>query len=734
LRVILVETNAQSAQVLARFFEEREDEVWHAWKLEEASALLDLIQPDLMLLDLHFPGDEWLNLLRKAHQDYPKLKIIITSKQINLQREILAKQYGGRVFVRAPFTQQWLEQAMVSLEDESSDGDAAESIRPPFLPIRIPVQLKLTLPFFALVVLILAAGIYIERGAARYVFQQQFEGQLSQEGRETAAWMVQQEQGMLSVQRLIANTQEIPLAISSNDVGALQNLAAPLATNFKLDALEILNLQGVSLFSMHLLQNRNVGDYSYSHGETYFQKVDFVQKSLKGFLDRQGDKFDGLIEAPWGTYYYIAGPVYDMGGQIVGNVLVGTSLQEFARDIQANFSGDVVFYDINGAPLITTYSGLKPLALEQSVVTQLAAASAPDTLTHEIKINGNDNVEVLIPWKTRGNEEVGLIGISKPMVYNVALGRDIQFQILLWILFAVSLVLFISLYLARLLTKPLKTLTKLSEQVSEGNLDVKMEPQGEDEFAVVAHSFNAMVVGLQESFLFKDFLDRRVSPELRRQLRRTLETGGVGLQGREAVVTVLTADIRGFSTFAEQASPVRVFDVLNEYFERLAPVIADYGGVVNRFDGDSLLAYFGILPRWMNAREGADKACQAALEMLEILEDFGNSNRQDGRPMIAGIGMHTGNVVAGGLGAMGKLHYTVVGDTVNTAKRIEVLSRDLFSTSGILISQDTFDALEMDQFKYSTEPFGIYPLKRRSEGLKVYRLLSYREPNPGGMR
>ena len=170
---------------------------------------------------------------------------------------------------------------------------------------------------------------------------------------------------------------------------------------------------------------------------------------------------------------------------------------------------------------------------------------------------------------------------------------------------------------------------------------------------------------------------------------------------------------------------------MNDYLARLVPMVTDYGGVVNHFDGDSLLAYFGILPFQMMPQESADSACRAAIEMLRLLEDFGKTNPLDGRPMIAGIAVHTGAVIAGGLGAQGKLQYTVVGDTVNTAKRLEVFSRDLFDTSGIIISQDTVDALELDQVNYTIEPLGSFPLKKRVDMVKVYRLLSYRDPKGG---
>ena len=160
--------------------------------------------------------------------------------------------------------------------------------------------------------------------------------------------------------------------------------------------------------------------------------------------------------------------------------------------------------------------------------------------------------------------------------------------------------------LAGLITRPLLRLVSASAEVAQGNLEVKVDASGDDELAVLAKSFNYMVAGLQEGSIYRDLLGRTVSPEVREQLRQTFTSGNLRLEGQEAVATVLMTDIRGFTTLSEKVDPATVFQWLNEYFGQLVPIITNYGGVVNKFDGDAMLAFFGTLPRLLSPKQSAD--------------------------------------------------------------------------------------------------------------------------------
>jgi adenylate cyclase len=171
---------------------------------------------------------------------------------------------------------------------------------------------------------------------------------------------------------------------------------------------------------------------------------------------------------------------------------------------------------------------------------------------------------------------------------------------------------------------------------------------------------------------------------------------------------------------------------LNEYFSQLVPVVAAHGGVVNKFDGDAMLAFFGILPRPLSPKQSAIAACQTALEMLEIIDRLNVLRAQRGEPqMITGIGVNTGVVIAGGLGTNDRMHYTIIGDTVNTTQRIEALTRGLMDCSGALVSQLTVNALGGSQGRFRLLPHGDHAVKGKSEPISVYQLLAAEEERGG---
>jgi adenylate cyclase len=164
---------------------------------------------------------------------------------------------------------------------------------------------------------------------------------------------------------------------------------------------------------------------------------------------------------------------------------------------------------------------------------------------------------------------------------------------------------------------------------------------------------------------------------------------------------------------------------LNEYFGRLVPIITAHGGVVNKFDGDALLAFFGILPKQLAPKESALAACRAALEMLTAIDDLNRLRVERGElPLVTGIGINTGLVIAGGLGASDRLHYTIIGDSVNTAQRLETLTRQLITGSGSLLGEATYQALGETTINFRMESMGAHAVKGKTDRVAVYRLLT----------
>jgi len=285
------------------------------------------------------------------------------------------------------------------------------------------------------------------------------------------------------------------------------------------------------------------------------------------------------------------------------------------------------------------------------------------------------------------------------------------------------LIIFLGIFLANRITRPLLQVVRASTEVADGNLDVQVQSTGNDEVAVLAHSFNKMVSGLREGSLYRDLLGRTVSPEVREELRRSFASGDLRLEGQDTVATVLVSDIRGFTRLSETEDPTTILNWLNDYFGELIPIITAYGGVISKLEGDTLLAFFGILPRLLPPQESADQSCQAALAILDAAKNLNERRVGHGEPpLTTGISINTGPVTAGGLGSADRLHYTIIGDTVNTTELLEGVTHQFGEESSAVISQHTLFALRDRRHGFELESLGVQNIRGKEEQLLVYRL------------
>ena len=729
LRVLLVQSDVRAAQPLERFFKDRGDEIWIVDDIAQGMSMLTQWQPEVLLLDLHFEGNEWLGLLRQARQQTAPIKIILTNKYPDLQRELMAGEYGATVFLRQPYTQRWIEAAFqrVTAGDESQPVTKRKAQLP---QVRFPVRFKITAPYLILALVFALASAFVITQVILESVQDRYLNQLIETGRQVSDWMVREEDRLLGTERLIANSQGLAQSIVDQDAEAVRTLAFPLGVNAGEEAVEIVDLQGITLLSMHHVLNSGTGDYDFSKGDPIFGQQPFVRTILLGQTDTVGDKFAGLVQASWGNVFYVAGPVHDAGGQVVGAVLVGKFLPTLARESGRDNLTDVSFYDFNGQELASSFLGSAIPAISQTQILQILRDQATASLTRTLPLSAADYAEILGPWQARNKENIGLVGAALPQEYLVRTSSGVQLQVFVLVAAAIVLVVMVGLFLANLITRPLARLVAASSEVAQGNLEIKVDSSGNDEMAVLAHSFNYMVAGLQEGSVYRDLLGRTVSPEVRDQLRQTFTSGNLRLEGQEAVATVLMTDIRGFTTLSERSDPSTVLTWLNEYFGRLVPIIQAHGGVVNKFDGDAMLAFFGILPRRQSPKNGARAACLAAMEMLAVINQLNQERIERGDPpFVTGIGINTGVVIAGGLGTSDRLHYTIIGDTVNTTQRLESLTRQLFSGNGVVIGHSTYLALAEFTGDFNLEPAGMHAIKGKSEQILIYRMkLAETEP------
>ena len=190
----------------------------------------------------------------------------------------------------------------------------------------------------------------------------------------------------------------------------------------------------------------------------------------------------------------------------------------------------------------------------------------------------------------------------------------------------------------------------------------------------------------------------------------------ISLVGRNLKVTVLFSDIRSFTTISESLTPEQVVEQLNEYFTEMVDVVMLYGGTLDKFIGDAVMAVFGSpLPR----PDDAYRAVQAAFEMQKRLEGLRQKWATEGKPAFhIGIGLNTGDAIVGNLGSAQKMEYTVIGDTVNVASRLESLTKE--HKAKILIGEGVFAQVGD---KFETRLIGEVTVKGKTKGIDVYEVL-----------
>lgn len=726
-KVLIFHSDLNRARPLAAYFQKSGASVWFAAEARKAALLVQNHQPDLVFVDLHADEEQWVRLITSARQQAPGCVILATTHHPDVRNEMKARELGVSGFLREPFTSEWIERALSKPKTGLRPGSLTN---PPVqgkieLPrVRLPMRLKIALPYAVLALLFALGASYL---VSRYVFESmrdRFTAQLVDVGVLAADWMVGEENRLLETVRLLANTQGLANAIEQGDSTALHQIVLPVAVNSGEEAVEVINGSGQSLLSLRADESVGKGQYLVEWGDHFIGSQGFVQSVLAGVQDEQGDKFTGLAHAPEGGYFFIAGPVYDDLGKRVGAVAVGRTLKHLAEQIRRDTLAHVTIYGLDGRSLSTTYlleDQLSPVPNEH--IVRVLARQNQESSIREFQSGSSNYSEILGPWEARGGMDLGVIGVSLAQNYLTRPNTLTRMQIFAFVLFVFVGVTIMGAYIAHQITSPLSNMVQASVQVAQGNLEVKVPSQGNDEIGVLSYAFNYMVSGLQEGFIYRDLLGRTVSPQVREALRHSFASGDLRLEGQNTVATVLMSDIRSFTTISEREQPTTILDWLNEYFRALVPVITTHGGVVDKFEGDALLAFFGILPKPTSPEESAYQACCAAVEILKVLEEVNARRAARGEPaLITGIGVNTGMLTAGGLGTADRLNYTIIGDTVNTTQRLQGMCRE-FGESGVVISEYTLEALAGRRGQFRLEPLGERSFKGKRELVWLYRLL-----------
>jgi adenylate cyclase len=338
-----------------------------------------------------------------------------------------------------------------------------------------------------------------------------------------------------------------------------------------------------------------------------------------------------------------------------------------------------------------------------------------------MEINFQSQVEL---QNKRNELEDVAIQIANASVYRATLAE----QRVLWSSLVVTLLSLIlglwgAWFLSKRLANPIMRLVRSTEDVHDGNLSVTIEGLPEDEIGQLGDSMNRMIEELRKKQDLQAVISTYIDPRVVQKI--ILPGRAEVLAGQKQIMTILFCDIAGFTGISERLSPTGLVKMVNRYFTIMTECIQAEGGIIDKFIGDAIMAYWG--PPFIGEGEQAAAACRAALRQREALELFRKELpeilglRKDIPEINIRIGLATGEVVVGNIGSDTARSYTVMGDIVNLASRLESANKQ-YGTS-IIISEATMlmadlhvEVMELDRIV----------VKGKSETVEIYELLGLR--------
>jgi adenylate cyclase len=404
-------------------------------------------------------------------------------------------------------------------------------------------------------------------------------------------------------------------------------------------------------------------------------------------------------------YSLLVVPIYAPRPEIVAWIGLALPIDHaFATALKAEAQLEVTFYF--GAP-----SGMYPV---ESTLPQAELSSETPSRIEE----GDRTVDLAGQPYVTADRPLALVtpgnaAISLQRSLRAELEPSLRLERFLLVLLLVSLAVAAAVapWFAGTLSQPLRALAAHTEVIARGDYTRRLSMGRTDEIGQLAESFNRMSEGLAERDKVRDLLEKNVSPEVAAQLMRD----GGALGGQEREITVLFADLRSFTAMSEVLPPPEVLALLNRYFDRMSGIVEVYHGIVDKYMGDAIMALFGA-PAALPSH--ADNAILAAIEMKSALVRLNAELEGEGLSKLKfGIGINTAKVIAGNIGSSRRLNYSVVGDGVNVAARLQDLTRMSQFRADILVSSATLAAAKG---RYATRPLGAVPVRGRDMPVEIF--------------
>jgi len=329
--------------------------------------------------------------------------------------------------------------------------------------------------------------------------------------------------------------------------------------------------------------------------------------------------------------------------------------------------------------------------------------------------------DITVPITTVMNSQKFFVGevhltISQSIITKVITEAAVKISLI--ILASLVFGIIASIILVSIMVRPVKSLVKGVRDIGEGKYDVQIKVKTRDELGELTDAFNKTALSLKEKELLKGAFSRYVSSSIMEEILS--DPTKLSLHGKKVKATILFTDIRNFTSMSESMPPEQVVDILNDYLSLQTDKVFKWNGVLDKFVGDCVMAVFGVpFPK----DDDAYRAVMTAIDIRDSVVKMNDIRRKKGQVVVGiGMGINTGDVVSGNMGSHQKMDYTVIGDNVNVASRLEANA----PAGAIWVSESTYNETK-DLFDFKKlEPIRV---KGKKDTVNVYEPIAIK-PGP----
>jgi class 3 adenylate cyclase len=456
-----------------------------------------------------------------------------------------------------------------------------------------------------------------------------------------------------------------------------------------------------------------------------FDAEDFFFKTIKEKKSSPFNESVALVTNPFDQSLYIVNAVeleaFEAENKKVGYLTLGFNIDNILRLLAQNFKQSAWIVCNGQVASSFSSSGEKftpPYVEEERIQSLLKAPlgifSFHDKSYYYVRIKPYQSLDLHFFLFVETDREFALVDTLNTSFINLMAKIKEQKQ---YVIALGLIILLIGLLdLSKKITGPVVAVSQATKAVKKGRLDDVHLPElhlgKNNEVQQLNDAFKEMIEGLKEKERVKGILDKVVSHDIAQEI---LE-GNIHLGGEDKVVTIFFADVRSFTKLTQKMLPHEVIDLVNTCMTKLSRVIDAHGGVIDKYIGDEVMVLFGA------PISKKDSALQAVMCGLEVMNELARWNHEREinhlAPVSMGIGIHTGKVCAGNMGAENRLNYTVIGSNVNLASRLCSQAKP----GEVLLSNDTLIAYHVTE-SVEVEDMGMQHLKGFDDPVKVYKAL-----------